>query len=616
MDGERAPGPVRDAPFRDPRYAPRSLEVVPRSDGALVLLNTTPWSDRFATTNAALDHWAQAAPDRLWIAERDTAQGGEGWRSVTFAAAQRRIARLATALLALGLGPDRPLLILARNTVDHALIAYAAMRIGCPIAPLSPQYGQAGADPARLAHAAALVGPAAVYVEDGAAAAVAVARDAVLSALPVIASHNLQAGQLDLARLDAAAETGDLARPEQAAKLLLTSGSTGKPKAVICSHANVSFNAAQIEACYADPDPPVVVNSAPWSHSLGANAILHMVVHRGGTLYIDHGQPVAGRFDETLRNLREIAPTYHNMVPAGWALLADALEADEALARTFFSRVRVLQYGGAGLPQSVCDRVCAVAARLTGTQITFAAGYGSTETGPTACNVHWINTRAGLCGLPTPGTTVKLAPEGEKLEVRVKGPQISPGYRGADGGLIPLSLDEEGYYRLGDAAKLADPDDPLLGIVFDGRLVENFKLASGTFVAAGALRLAALSALGGVAADAVVCGEGQTGVGLLVFLNLARARAVAGDEAADLAALAHHPAVKAAVQAGLSALNRDAGGGAARVTRALIQRDAPHAHSGELTDKGYINQSMARDRRADDVARLFHADPDPEVILP
>ncbi len=611
MDGDLIPSPVRDAPFREPRYAPRRLEVTHREDGALVLQNTTPWPDQFSTTNAALDHWAEAAPDRLWVAERD----GDGWRGVTFGEAGHRVARLATALKALGLGPDQPLLILARNTVDHALIAYAAMRLGCPIAPLSPQYGQASADPARLAHAAALITPSAVYVEDGAAAAVAIARDAVLKDLPVIASRALQPGQIDLATLDAAAPTDNLARPEQAAKLLLTSGSTGKPKAVICSHANVSFNAAQIQACYDDPDPPVVVNSAPWSHSLGANAILHMIVHRGGSLYIDHGQPVAGRFDETLRNLREIAPTYHNMVPAGWALLADALETDAALARTFFSRVRVLQYGGAGLPQSVCDRVCAVAARLTGEQITFAAGYGSTETGPTACNVHWINTRAGLCGLPTPGTTVKLAPEGEKLEVRVKGPQISPGYRGADGQLIPLSVDEEGYYRLGDAAKLADPEDPLQGIVFDGRLVENFKLASGTFVAAGALRLAALSAMGGVATDAVVCGEGQTGVGLLVFLNPAQARTLA-PEAEDLATLAHDPAVKAAVASGLAQLNRDAGGGAARVTRALIQRDAPHAHSGELTDKGYINQSMARDRRAADVARLFAAAPDPEVIIP
>jgi feruloyl-CoA synthase len=597
------------APFRDPRYAARDLEVSKREDGGLMLVNKVGWSNRFSTTNGALDHWAKAAPERLFLAER----AGDSWRGLTFAEFHGRVARLATALSRLGLGQDKPLLILARNSVDHALISYAAMRIGCPIAPLSPQYGTASADPARLAHAAALIRPGAIYVEDGEAALAAISRDEILKSLPVIASRKITGHQIAFNRLDAGTLMPDQARPELIAKLLLTSGSTGKPKAVICTHGNVSFNAAQIEACYNDPDPPVVVNAAPWSHSLGANAILHMVMHRGGTLYIDHGQPVAGRFGETLRNLHDIAPTYHNMVPAGWALFADALEADDALARKFFSRVRVIQYGGAGLPQSVCDRVQAAAVKACGERISFAAGYGSTETGPTCCNVHWTNGRAGLCGLPTPGTTIKLAPEGEKLEVRVMGPQISPGYRGPDGEVIPLSLDEEGYFRLGDAAKLADPADPLMGLVFDGRLVENFKLSTGTFVAAGSLRLAALSAMGGVAADAVVCGEGQEGVGLLIFLNQARSEALA-PEAKGLESLSAAPAVKAAIRKGLETLNGEGRGGAARVTRALIQRDTPDAHSGELTDKGYINQALARTRRATDLERLYAAQPDPEVI--
>jgi len=606
MDGEA----LVSAPFRDPRYAERRIETTHRPDGALVLTNTTHWSDRFSTTNAALDHWAASAPERPFIAERE----GAGFAGLTFGEAHGEIGRIAAGLSAMGLGPGRPLMILARNSVDHALIAYAAMRIGCEIAPLSPQYVGAGAEPARLAHASALIRPAAVYVEDAAAASEALARDPTLSSVPVITSRNPQPGQTLLSELrQGSAVTANLATPTQTAKLLLTSGSTGKPKAVICSHANISFNAAQIAACFTDQDPPVVVNSAPWSHSLGANAILHMIVHRGGSLYIDHGQPVAGRFGATIDNLRLIAPTYHNMVPAGWALFADALEQDEALARTFFSRVRVLQYGGAGLPQSVCDRVGAVAVRLTGERITFAAGYGSTETGPTACNVHWINARSGLCGLPTPGTTVKLAPEGEKLEVRVKGPQISPGYRGADGEVIPLSLDEEGYYRLGDAAKLVDPSDPLQGIVFDGRLVENFKLSTGAFVAAGPLRLSALSAMGGVAADAVVCGEGRDGVGLLIFLNAAQCQSLAPG-VTDLAELAKSPAVKAAVAAGLAKFNADAKGGASKIARAVIQPDAPHAPSGELTDKGYINQAMARERRAHDVARLYADTPDDDVI--
>ena len=597
------------APFRDPRYARARIDVVKRPDGALILSNLTPWSDRFKTVNGPLDHAAAHYPDRPFLAER----AGEGWRSITYGEAHDTVRRLAASLADLGLGPDRPLLILARNSIDHALVAYGAMRIGCPIAPVSPQYGSENADPARLAYAAGLIRPGAVLVENGAASLAALMRDEVLRTLPVIAARAPAPGHRLLADLVGEATLDDRAQPEGIAKLLLTSGSTGRPKAVICTHASVSANAAQIEACYLDPDPPVVVNSAPWSHSLGANAILHMVLHRGGTLYIDHGQPVHGRFEETLQALHQIAPTYHNMVPAGWALFADALEKDETLARTFFSRVRVIQYGGAGLPQSVCDRIEAVAVRLCGERISFAAGYGSTETGPTACNVHWRNERAGLCGLPTPGTTVKLAPEGEKLEVRVKGPQISPGYRNAEGGVIPLDLDEEGYYRLGDAARLADPDDVMQGLVFDGRLVENFKLQSGTFVAAGALRLSLVSALQGLVTDAVICGEGEAGIGVLLFLNPDRAKRLA-PHGADLASRSRAPEVVEAVRSGLEAFNARASGGANRIARALIEPDAPHAASGELTDKGYINQAMARSRREARVTRLFSGAQAPDLL--
>ena len=393
-----------------------------------------------------------------------------------------------------------------------------------------------------------------------------------------------------------------MAQPGDIAKLLLTSGSTGKPKAVVGLHRNICINAAQITACFEDPEPPVVVNAAPWSHSLGANAILHMVTHRGGSLYIDIGQPTPERFAETLRNLKEISPTYHNMVPAGWSLFAGALEQDEALARTFFARVRVLQYGGANLAQSICDRIQAVSVRLTGERLTFATGYGSTETGPTACNIHWLNDRTGMCGLPVPGTSVKLAPEGSKFEIRVKGPQISPGYYN-DPEKSAAAFDEDGFYRLGDAARLQDGADPEAGLVFDGRLVENFKLASGTFVAAGSLRITAISAVGGAVADAVVCGEGKEGVGLLLFLN-----------APFCARLGDADTVREAVRTGLQRMNAEARGGGGKVARAIILSGAPDPLSGEITDKGYINQALSRQQRAADVERLFAITPDDDVL--
>jgi feruloyl-CoA synthase len=594
MDGQVN---VKSAPFRDARYAPRQLVVERGPDGSLVLHNPTPFRQDFLTMTEVLNHGAATYPDRLWLAERD----GEGWNQRTYGQGAAEVKAVAGGLAALCLTRGAPLLILARNSIDQALVSYAAMSLGAPIAPVSPQYGLAGADLSRLGYAVDLIKPAAVYVDDAAAFAGALEAP-FLAGLPVIVSRNGRAGDHSLADLLTSAPMAPTAQPGDIAKLLLTSGSTGKPKAVVGLHRNICINAAQITACFDDPEPPVVVNAAPWSHSLGANAILHMVTHRGGSLYIDIGQPTPERFAETLRNLKEISPTYHNMVPAGWSLFAGALEQDEALARTFFARVRVLQYGGANLAQSVCDRIQAVSVRLTGERLTFATGYGSTETGPTACNIHWLNDRTGMCGLPVPGTSVKLAPEGSKFEIRVKGPQISPGYYN-DPEKSAAAFDEEGFYRLGDAARLQDEADPEAGLVFDGRLVENFKLASGTFVAAGSLRITAISAVGGAVADAVVCGEGKEGVGLLLFLN-----------APFCARLGDAEAVREAVRTGLQRMNAEARGGGGKVARAIILSGAPDPLSGEITDKGYINQALSRQQRAADVERLFANTPDDDVL--
>ncbi|WP_374469736.1 feruloyl-CoA synthase [Phenylobacterium sp.] len=581
------------APFRDPRYAPRRLEVDARPGGEMVLTNPTPYSERFLTTVEALDHWAAAAPDRVWLAERS----GEGWRTLTFAEARQRVAALAGGLCGLGVVGERPLLILSGNAIDHALIKYAAMSQGMPVAPVSPQYGLKGANPARLAHAVEILKPAAVYTEDATLFADGL-ENPCLAGLPVIAGRNPRPGDIPLERLYEGKSAAFTARPGDHAKYLLTSGSTGHPKAVICTHRAISLNAAQIEACFDDPEPPVMLHSAPWSHSLGANAILHMGLHRGGTLYIDRGQPTAARFGETLRNLHEVAPTYQNMVPAGWMLLAEALERDEALARTFFSRVRLLQYGGAALAQATADRIQAVARRTVGERVSFGSGYGATETGPTACNVHWTNARMGMIGLPIPGTSVRLVPNAGKLEFRVKGPQITEGYLGRPD-LNGAIFDDEGFYIIGDAARLVDPADPREGMIYDGRLSENFKLASGAFVSVGDLRLSCVGAIGGAVTDAVVCGEGRDGVGLLFYPNPNLPRAD----------------VEAAVRAGVERFNAKGQGSSGRVGRALVLAEPPDPHSGEITDKGYIAQSLARAKHAEAVARLFADPPSPDVMV-
>lgn len=580
------------APFRDPRYAPRRLVVDERPGGEMVLTNPTPFSTAFETTTAALAHWAQAAPDRVWLAERS----GDGWRTVTFGEAWQRLTALAGGLVDLGVVGERPLLILARNHIEHALIAYAAMSQGLPVAPVSPQYGLPGANLTRLGHACQALNPVAVFTEDAALFADGLAAEA-LSGLPVIAAANARPGDIALDRLYGATPVAPSARPEQHAKYLLTSGSTGLPKAVINTHRGMSLNAAQITACFDDPDPPVMVHSAPWSHSLGANAILHYSAHRGGSLYIDAGQPTAGRFGETVRNLREVAPTYQNMVPAAWMLFAEELEKDDALARAFFSRVRLLQYGGAALGQATADRIQAVAVRTVGERISFGSGYGATETGPTACNVHWPNARMGMIGLPLPGTSVRLVPEAGKLEFRVKGPQVTPGYLGRPEASA-AAFDDEGFYRVGDAARFVEPGNPQAGMIFDGRLSENFKLASGTFVMVGELRIGAIGAIGDAVTDAVVCGENQGSVGLLLYPNPRLAP----------------EAIAEAVRSGIETFNSRAKGAGGRVARALVLPDPPDPNSGEITDKGYIAQSLARSRRADAVARLF-ADPAPSDVM-
>jgi feruloyl-CoA synthase len=590
--------------LRDPRYAPRRLLVERRSDGSILLSNPTAAGASVFTALDAVEFWAATVPGAVWLAERS----GAGWRRVTYGEGLERIRALAGGLADLPLALGAPLLILARNGIDHALLAFAAMSQAIPVAAISPQYGLAGAILSRLAHAVAVIQPGAVLVDDARDFAAALESD-ILAGLPVIALSHAQTGQIALANLLSAPEAPSRARPDDIAKLLLTSGSTGHPKAVVCLHKAVAITAAQVAACYADPDPPVVVNQAPWSHSLGANAILQMITHRGGTLYIDAGAPVAGRHLETVRNLEEIAPTYHNMVPAGWDLLAGELEHNAALAQRFFSRVRVLQYGGAALAQSTCDRIQAVARATVGEGISFASGYGATETGPTATNVHWPNLTMGLMGLPVPETTVKLTPAQGRLEFRVKGPQVCAGYyRNPEA--TRAAFDEEGFYRLGDAARPVDPERLEAGLLFDGRLSENFKLSSGIFVNAGSLRIAALSAIGGAAADAVVCGENQGAVGLLIFLNRPYCQKLAGEGAWGDSAV-----IREAIRDGLRRLNAEAKGGSGRVTRALILSDAPDAPSGEITDKGYINQALARSRRAEDIRRLFADKPDPGVIL-
>lgn len=594
-----------------PYIAPARVEIERRADGSLILTNPHPLRPAFDTVVEPLAYWSRIAPDRLWLAGQE---GGQ-WRGLSYAEGWTKTRALAAGL-ARRHAPGSVIAIASGNSINHALLTYAAPLAGLAVAPVTPAYSLKARDPRRLLEALSTVRASAVFMEG--AAFCKAAGWAEAAGIPVVTAGagfgTASETCLETLFADPAGAPDHRALdPAATCKLLLTSGSTGAPKAVLVSHTNLAANAAQIRSTFDPaleaeiwPDGIVMANHLPWSHSLGGNAVLHMLLHAGGSLWIDPGSPTQEGLAATIETIKHVRPNYHLTVPLGWSLLAGALEADAALAQALFANLRVMQYGGAALTQDVYARLQAVAQSVTGDTITLAAGYGATETAPTVCNVHWPNAVMGLVGLPVPGLSLKLVPHGDRLEARVKGPGITAGYRGAPE-QTAAAFDEEGFYRLGDALRFADPARPEAGLAFDGRLSEEFKLSNGTFVPAGNLRPALVQASDGLFADAVICGEGREDVAALIFLNVARARQVAEAPAADLAALAVDPAV---MQAARRALSR-AGDGqpvSRRVARAILLASPPSLEDGEITDKGYLNQARCRACRHAEAAAL-HGSP-------
>jgi len=614
-------------PFREVPYLPLKVKVDKRPDGTIYLENGQPLKPYPPHMLAPLVRWAAERPDQIWLAERwPENPSAPGWREVTYADGLAQVKRLAAAFLSEGAGEKAPLMILSKNSVDNALLMYAAMWAGSPVVPVTPAYALLSEDLVRFNYIDRLTEPKFIYVEDGAEYQRAL-NSLNLDDRLVIYSRNAPDVPRAVSIEDFAGQAGpavDAAyaalTPATIAKYMLTSGSTGEPKAVINTHGMVAANSKMIRSVWDEKrldeitgGPQVMVNFLPWSHTYGANAILHNMLDWGGTLYIDQGAPTPQRLPEMLRNLREIPTTQHTTVPQAWAALATALEEDNELAEIFFSRLTSMAYGGAAMGQDIYERLQVVAVRVTGERISLSAGFGATETAPTASNVHWPNGIMGLIGLPLPGNTFKLVPTAGKLEVRVKGVNVTPGYY-RNPQKTAEAFDEEGFYRLGDAVKFVDPADPTKGLAFDGRTVEEFKLVSGTWVATGAVRMAAVTASGGVLSDAIVCGLNRDEIGLLGFLNEAYCRRLAG-EALALDALVTHPAVEAALRAGIAAHNQKNPNAAARIARLLLQTSQPQADLGEITEKGYINQSRTQQLRAAEIERLYAPEPMPGKLL-
>jgi len=590
--------PLHEYPMRTLKRPEPCVETRRADNGVVYLSCGLPYEPGLSSLIDYLARAAELRPNTTFLAERD---GAKQWRRLTYAAALRDTGAVATWLIRAGFGPDSaPVMILSENSIEHALLMLGAMRAGVAVVPVSPTYSF-GHDLGRLGYALELTQPSLVYAGD--AVRYAPALEYVKARLPGIAAIAGNEFSNLLQSVDPAAVTARrrLITDDTIAKILLTSGSTGRPKGVINTHGNIAGSVQMVRQISEAFDPErvnTIVDWLPWHHAFGGNAQFNGVLSVAGTLYIDTGRPVPGLFDATIENLREISPTSFGCVPAAFGMLAAALEKDADLRRNFFKNMRALGYGGALLPQPIWERMQSAAVQEIGEQLPFGTGWGMTETTATGVAVYWNTERTGLLGLPLPGATLKLVPTGDRMELRIKGPHIMSGYYKADA-LNVAAFDEEGYFRTGDAVRWVDPTRPLEGLEFAGRIAEDFKLLSGTWVQASIVRRDLVEALQPYVSDAVICAPDHPWLGALVWLAIP-------DDARLRAGLAQK----------LAAFNRARQGSADTIARLLILKDPPSPEAGEITDKRSINQRLAMERRASDVAQLYAERPDPRIVEP
>ena len=595
--------------FGDPAaLAPPRTERLARADGSFVLRHPEPLQAHARCIGDWLEHWAAASPDAPYLSERD-ASGA--WRRLSYGQVREQVGRIAQALLDMALPAGKPVVVLSDNSVDHALLALASMHIGMPLCTVSSAYCRLTKDTTKVRGILQALDPALIYAIEPSVYGPAIR--AFDGGVPVVFSDDAGAfdGALPFSRLLDARETPavrrafESIRPTDTAKLLLTSGSTGAPKVAINTHRMLTANQQQMTQVwpFLQRHPLHLLDWLPWSHTFGANHNFNMVLAHGGSLAIDEGRPAPGLVDKTVRNLREVKPNFYFNVPRGFDMLLPFLERDESFARDFFERLQGVFYAGAALPQSSWERLEAVARRVRPDAqqraVWFTSSWGATETAPAITSVHWPIERAGCIGNPLPGVELKFVPNGGKYEMRVKGPNVFPGYRNAPE-LTANAFDAEGFYLIGDAGRLVDDASPERGVAFDGRVAEDFKLSSGTWVSVGTLRLRAISALTPLAADVVVAGHDREEIGLLVFPSPQAASMSTEQKAARL-------------REGLASMRADGGGSSQVPTRALLLAEPPSTDAGEITDKGYLNQRRVLERRASDVATLYAAN-DPRVV--
>src|SRR4051812_567080 len=593
-------------------FATPAIVADRRADGSIVVRSTTPLQPAARCIGDWLEHWARQAPERIFLADRTSA--GAPWSTVTYKDALQQVRAAAAWILAQGLSAERPLVILSDNSVEHALFALAAQHVGVPSAAISPAYSLMSGDFDKLRSMVALLQPGAIYVSATKPFAAALAAVQPLHSAMIVSGRAEDAGAISFRSIAATPETPDVAKafaavtPDTIAKFLFTSGSTGTPKAVINTQLMLTSSQqakAQTWTFLGDiGEHLVILDWLPWSHTFGANHNFNLVLRNGGTLYVDGGKPAPGLFATSLANLRSVMPTVYFNVPRGFDMLIAALRSDEALRQKFFSEVKFAFYAGAALPQNLWDALEELSIKTVGRVLPMVSAWGSTETSPLATDCHFQAKRSGNIGVPIPGTELKLVPSGDKLEVRVCGPNVTPGYWKAPE-LTAQAFDAEGFYLIGDAVIFADSDRPELGLFFDGRVAEDFKLNSGTWVNVGNLRVAGIAALAPLAQDIVVTGHGGDEVRFLVFPNIAACRACAGlPDSTEVKDVIGHEKIGAAIAQGLAKLKSHGGNSSGHATRALLLAEPASVDGGEITDKGYINQRAVLTRRPGAVATL------------
>ncbi len=587
-----------------------------RPDGSVLVWQENPLDPWPVRMSDKIAHWAETAPDRVWMAER----GPEGdWLRVTYGQLLDRIRAVGQVLLDLELSEQRPLVILSGNSIAHALAALGAQYVGVPSAAIAPAYSLAGDTFGKLIQVRDQITPGAVFADD--TGRFAAAMDAVFPGLPRLGlsgpgralTWEAVLATPPSAAVDAAnAATG----PDTVAKFVFTSGTTGAPKAVITTQKMLCSNQELVADCFRffRAEPPVLLDWAPWNHVASGNKVFNMNIYHGGTYHIDHGRPTRDAIAETIRNLHDVSPNWYFNVPVGYEMLVHAMEEDSALRESFYRNLKLMMYAGAAMAEHTWADLDRLAIQATGERVLLATGLGSTETAPFALFCTEPQDKPGNVGIPARGITLKLVPNEGKWEARVKGASITPGYW-RDPVKTAEAFDDEGFYCLGDAFRFADPEDPAKGFFFDGRVAENFKLDTGTWVAVGALRAKLTDALGGLARDVVIVGESRSSLGaLLLPVRPAAEREVPGGEAMSDAELFNHPAFREAIGARLSAYNKTATGSSMRVPQAMVMIEPLDLEKGEVTDKGSVNQRAVLRHRAD-LAEALYTD-DPRVIRP